>query len=301
MNRYHHTGDLGDVIASFPVLRELGRGEYVISDAKFPLGHGPRETLRGARFDAIQPMFEATNYITNIVWENDPKGITHDIASFRGKPWRVYETLTQWQGRHFKLNLPAAPDPWLSVDAPQHGKIVVSRTQRYHTNFFPWRSIVDTYGDDIVFVGTHPEYIDFADRAKRKIEYEPTENLLEATKIIAGSRLFIGNQSVLFWIAAGLGHKLIQETHAQLYTRNSIVPRDNAFYSDNTDNMAKIYTELELDPEELEEYPVPPPKVNLSTSAGDFRKNLSTSAEIFQEVDKLGIHGTEEVHAPTRF
>ena len=291
MNIFHHTGDLGDIVASFPVLRELGGGKYVFSDASFPLGHGPRESLRGKRFEAIQPLFQATDYITSMEWQDNPTGITHDVASFRGKPWRPCETLTQWQGRHFNLNLPDAPEPWLTLDVPNHDKIVVGRTHRYHTTFFPWKPIIEEYADDIVFLGTHPEYLHFAGLTKKEIEYQPTENLLEAAKIIAGSRFFIGNQSVLFWIAAGLGQKLFQETHNQIYTRNSIVPRDNAFYSDSTDNLDKIFNELKLDKDWLKKHHVPKPGVNLSTSAGDFRKNLSTSAEIFQRVAVMGIHG----------
>lgn len=291
MNLYHHTGDLGDIIASFPVLRELGKGKYVISDAKFPLGHGPRETLRGKRFEALQPMFQATDYITDIEWQDNPQGITHDVASFRSLRWNVCESLTHWQGRYFNLDLPEAPAPWLKVESEKHNKIVVGRTKRYHTTFFPWRLIVDKYGDDIIFLGLPDEYLDFAGQAKRNIEYHHTKDLLEATKIIAGSRLFIGNQSVLFWIAAGLGHKLIQETHAEIYTRNSIIPRSNTYYSDNNENLRKIYELLELDLAWWEKYPVPLPKVNLSTSAGDFRKNLSTSAEIIERVAALGIHG----------
>lgn len=291
MNIFHHTGDLGDIVASFPILRELGGGKYVFSDASFPLGHGPRESLRGKRFEAIQPLFQATEYITDMEWQDKPTGVTHDVASFRSKPWRPFETLTQWQGRYFGLKLPSAPEPWLTVEAPNHDKIVISRTQRYNTRYFPWKPIIDKYGEDIVFLGTHLEYLAFAGGTKKHIEFQPTADLLEAAKIIAGSRFFIGNQSVLFWIAAGLGVKLFQETHDQIYTRNSIVPRDNAFYCDNTDKLRKIYVELDLDQAWLETHKVPRPKVNLSTSAGDFRKNLSTSAEIFQKVEELGIHG----------
>lgn len=291
MNVFHHTGDLGDIIASFPVLRELGGGKYIISDAKFPLGHGPRETLRGKRFEALQPMFFATDYITDIEWQDNPEGITYDVASFRSDRWRVYETLTHWQGRYFGLDLPAAPEPWLKVDAEPHGKIIVARTQRYHTRYFPWQLIINKYANDIVFLGLEKEYLEFVGQFKKPIEFWSTKNLLEAAKIIAGSRLFIGNQSVLFWIAAGLGHKLIQETHDQIYTRNSVIPRNNAMYSDNNANLEKIYDALGLDKKKMKDHLIPPPKVNLSTSAGDFRKNLSTSAEIFEKVTALGIHG----------
>jgi hypothetical protein len=287
MNVFHHTGDLGDIIASLPIIREMGGGKLVISDAQFPLGFGPRETLRGKRFEALQPIVKAAPYLTDIEWHDNPQRfITHDIASFRRDYWKPYETLVQWQSRYFDLPMPDAPAPWLHVPNPKmHNKIVVGRTARYHTSFFPWRLIVDKYAKDILFVGLPTEYGSFLTAAKVAVDYHKTNNLLEAAEIIAGSRLFIGGQSVLFWIAAGLGHPLIQETCEWLVCRNSIIPRANAFYSDTTENLEKIYDELKLDKRWAKRYPVPEPRVNLTTSAAEFRRNLTTSAELYQALD----------------
>lgn len=294
MNLFHHTGDLGDIIASFPVIRKLGGGKLVISDASFPLGYGPRETMRGKRFAALQPIFHATDYISDIVWEDNPKGITHDIASFRGNHNRYVfgENLTEWQGRHFDLKMPAAPEPWLQIkDAPQHNKIVVGKTLRYPTSFFPWQLIGEKYGDELLFVGLPTEYLAFAGHVKREVEYRHTPTLLDAAKVVAGSKFVICNQSVLHWLAAGLGHTYIQETFEGPYARTAIVPRENAIHTDSNENLERMYDFLKLDKEWMKKHLIPPPKVNLSTSAGDFRKNLSTSAEIFTKVDAIGIHG----------
>lgn len=284
MRNFHHTGDLGDIVACLPVIRALGGGRLVISDAQFPLGHGPRETLRGGRFHALQPIAKATDYVSEIVWEDDPKDITHDIASFRSIPWQPVETLTQWQGRYFKLHLPDAPAPWLHLkdleSITPHNKIVVARTHRYHTNFFPWRLIVDKYWKDMIFLGLESEYRSFAGQARKKIEWVKTGDLYQAALTIAGSRLFIGGQSVLFWIAAGLGHPLIQETH-KLWTRNSVVPRDNATYTGRNAGLEQVYNRLGLDKYWFHRHKVPNDGVNLSTSAGQPRRNLGTSAEIF--------------------
>jgi hypothetical protein len=285
MNTFHHTGDLGDIIASLPVIRALGGGRLVISDAKFPLGHGPRESLRGARFEALRPIVDAVPYVSEIVWEDNPQGITHDIASFRSLPWKNFETLTQWQGRYFKLNLPDAPPPWLHVPHPDiHNKIVVARTHRYRTRFFPWRLITDRYWKDMIFLGLRSEYADFMVASQKHIEWVKTTNLFDAARVIAGSRLFIGGQSVLFWIAAGLGHPLIQETHDKIYTRNSVIPRPNAIYTDCDKNLERLYEELKLDKQWFAKYKVPKEQVNLSTSAGQPRRNMSTSAELFQHL-----------------
>jgi hypothetical protein len=46
--------------------------------------------------------------------------------------------------------------------------------------------------------------------------------------LIAGSSLFIGNQSVHCWIAMALGHPLVQESWPQ--QQDSMVARDNAIF-----------------------------------------------------------------------
>jgi len=283
MHTFHHTGDLGDIIASLPVIRALGGGRLVISDAKFPLGHGPRESVRGARFEALRHITGAAPYVSEIVWEDNPQGVTHDIASFRSLTWQVAETLAQWQGRYFRLALPAAPAPWLHIAEPvMHNKIVVAHTHRYNTTYFPWRLLVDKYWEDMVFLGLRNEYIDFVSCAKKDIQWVKTSNLLQATEYIAGSRLFIGGQSVLFWIAAGLGHPLIQET--QIYTRNSVIPRDNALYTDCNTSLERLYDMMKLDKLWFATHKIPNATVNLSSSAGQPRRNLSTSAEIYEQL-----------------
>lgn len=44
-----------------------------------------------------------------------------------------------------------------------------------------------------------------------EVEYQPTKDLLEVAKLIAGSPLFIGNQSSAMAIAEGLKHPRVQE------------------------------------------------------------------------------------------
>ena len=286
MNVYHHSGDLGDVVAAFPIMQKIGPGKLIISGKYYPPGKGPRESLRGARFESLQPLWQATDYLSGIEWQEEAGGVTHDIGSFRIEaPWHAGNTLTQWQARGMGVELQHPPPVWLKVDAPYHGKIVVNRTARYHTPYFPWRLIVEKYHKDIIFIGLPSEYGAFQQHAGNLlIEYRPTPDLYEAAKLIAGSKMFIGNQSVMFWIAAGLGHPLIQETYHQYYSRDSIVPRDNAMFIQSKADLEEIHKKLEIDDGWLKpfDFVAGAPKVNMSTSAGDIRKNMSTSAEIYQ-------------------
>ena len=64
------------------------------------------------------------------------------------------------------------------------------------------------------------------------VTYMHTCSLLEVAALIKGSDLFIGNQSCPCWIAMGLGHRMIQETHD--FIHDSIVERESARFFTGT-------------------------------------------------------------------
>jgi hypothetical protein len=79
----------------------------------------------------------------------------------------------------------------------------------------------------MVFLGLPHEHAQFV-QTFGKVRYLPTKDLLQMASLIAGSSLFIGNQSVHCWIAMALGHPLIQESWPQ--QQDSMVARDNAMF-----------------------------------------------------------------------
>jgi hypothetical protein len=91
------------------------------------------------------------------------------------------------------------------------GRVVVNRTQRYRNQYFPWAEIVAHYGKLISFVGLPHEHAIFVNDFGY-VDFRPTKTLLEVAQLIAGSSLFIGNQSCAFAVAEGLKHPSIQET-----------------------------------------------------------------------------------------
>jgi hypothetical protein len=221
--RFYHTGDLGDIVAALPVIRQLGGGELVVGNH----GAGWR-SMEGARFNAIKPLIEAQPYISSIRFEYPPERIDFDLSGFRNVYSRNY-SLSEAQAKWLNvinLNL----DPWLEVTPSEssRGRIIVARSGRYHNPKFPWVQLVRFYGGRISFVGLKDEFDAFvrSTGGMGVITYMDTGSLLEVAALIKGSDLFIGNQSCPCWIAMGLGHRMIQETHA--FIHDSIVTRENA-------------------------------------------------------------------------
>lgn len=225
-NVFFHSGDLGDIIAALPTIRQLGGGKLVIGHQP---GVGNREAMKGARFDAIRPLLEAQPYITEVEYDDHPTNVTHNLALFRNTGIRYGESLAHWQARYCGItNLDVSP--WLEVGHFEpNGRVVINRSARYHNMFFPWGELAYRHREGAFFVGLQSEHAEFEKKYRTGIRYLHTPDLLELAKWIAGCKLFIGNQSAPFWIAAGLGVPLIQETIG--HDPNSIIERENAIYT----------------------------------------------------------------------
>jgi hypothetical protein len=162
---------------------------------------------------------------------NKPVGVTHDFTKFRTMDGRN-RLLTEWQGAFLSVH-GVKMDPWIQVKPSirAKGRIVCARSPRYNNPAFPWNRIASTHRNRISFIGLDEEYDSFKTVTGIPVDRIPTKNLLEVAEAIAGSDLFIGNQSSPCWVAMGLGHTLIQEV-SPLYP-DSQVKRPNAkFVSD---------------------------------------------------------------------
>ena len=214
---------MGDCVASLVAVKALGGGDYKIGFRP----EGQRESMRGYRFDAIQPLLTHQHYINSCEWTEKTDGFGKDFSTFRSR-YQLHGNLAEQQARHIGVQV-STIEPWLKVIPSYHDNVVIARTSRYHNPMFPWRKIVERFKNKI-FVGSVVEHKDFQSQFG-KIEFQPTQNLLELAQVIAGCKMLVSNQSCPFWIAAGLGMPLIQETY--LSDMNSIVLRSNCSYTRN--------------------------------------------------------------------
>lgn len=220
--RFMHSGCIGDAVAALPAIRQAGGGDLIMTQ------HGNPRILRGERYEVLRPLLETCPYLNSVTWEEHPEDIDFDFTDFR----KIYKSnlciadlQAKWVGMD-NLNM----EPWLSVtpDPRGIGRVVIARSSRYQNEAFHWRRFLNIHGERILFVGLKEEHEAFQTQHGRLVEYCPITNLLEMAGIIAGSGMFCGNQSSPFWIACGLGVKIIQETASQ--NPDSIVPRSNIRY-----------------------------------------------------------------------
>lgn len=231
-NRFCHSGDLGDCISSLPAVRALGGGTYVLTDSR----DGQRGTLRG-RYDSLKSLLEVQPYIHSVEWQDAPTGITHDFRPFRARRLHgsgLIDNHAQQVGTDVRT------EPWLTVPMGpigKHDRVVFARSGRYQNQWFPWNELAQRFGENLLFVGLESEHKAMRELLGRHILFYPTADLLELAQVIAGASLFVGNQSLPFWIAAGLGVPLIQEVWE--HDMNSVVERDNAYYPRSLENFPR--------------------------------------------------------------
>jgi hypothetical protein len=104
--------------------------------------------------------------------------------------------------------------PWLDIKpAPGlEGTIVIARSQRYRAPGIHYDFLNDY--NDVRFVGIEAEYEEMRKQI-RNVRYCPVNDFLEMAQIIAGSGLFIGNQSFPFSIAESIKTNRLLEWYFQ--------------------------------------------------------------------------------------
>lgn len=220
------SGDLGDCVVSLATLVYRGNPViYHLWDDGLTKGIVTREKF-------IRPFLESQPII-KAVRIGRP-----DECDWRSEDFRrvgVHDRKTNLAAVHAKHahmmgfieTVPVFSEPWIKVsDFDFHGKIVINRSPRYNNDYFPWGEIVKHYGDQLVFVGLDEEYAAF--RHFGDVKHVKVKNMLELAKLIAGSSLFIGNQSSAMTIAEGLKHPRILE--GCLDIPDCIYPPSNAQY-----------------------------------------------------------------------
>lgn len=221
MASFSSIGDSGDVIYSLPVVRKLGGGSYFAVDK-------PECRPFISRIPLLKKLLESQDYIEELSPYKGEK-IDYDLTTFRcgGFPYGV--TLAKLQADWLGVKGVDTATPWLKAKPSKEtkGKIVISRTDRYRNPYFPYKELVQTFRDRIIFVGLKEEHINFSGEYGY-VPYLATENFYDVACAIAGAEMFIGNQSCPYAICEGLKVRSILEVC--LFVPDCIYPRKNAVH-----------------------------------------------------------------------
>ncbi len=216
----------------------MGGGHIVIGPPPPGVGSGQgfcRESMEGARYEAIRPLLEAQPYVRGVSWGTMPPGAV-DVSDFRQGP-HIQQNIIQSIARHLRIGK-VSEEPWLTVPVPPDGLpfdgVVFARSPRYHNPRMNWSGYCDKY-HDAVFVGLPSEHAAFEAATGHQVKYLITEDLLALAQVMAGAKRVLSNQTCSCWIAYGLGAPMVLEVCPDRNVQNSIIARDNVMFIGNQD------------------------------------------------------------------
>lgn len=227
---YKHSGSLGDIIYSLPVIKKMGAGQLFIPPNELKntcQKYGYNTSIMHKQHNGcmtmndilqLKPLLEAQSYITKVSIGLPLEYV--DLDKFRGYLFRRFHG-NYVQAYLETFNLPFtyndSADPWMEVDAKMIAPYVVCRTPRYITDeplaskrhYEMARQYL--FDKNAVFVGTEEEHKNYELAIDMKIDHYKVKDFLELAQVIAGCSRFIGNQTFAYSLAMALGRPAILE------------------------------------------------------------------------------------------
>lgn len=226
MNSFKHSGAVGDLVYSLPIVKHFGGGRFYLHLNQIDwigqhyYGNPPDPFHQGRMnerdFEYMREFMLAQDYITEFGQMSSDIEITHNLDRFRpvfvGHPTNyidIYSAIFNILDADTQKTIRTTP--WLTVPNTQRYQdrdVVINRTQRWiPTQPGPQWRLWQEQGieDRAVFVGLPDEYAAFQTSMGWNIPYQPTQTMLELAQYIAGADLYIGNQSQGLALAIGLG------------------------------------------------------------------------------------------------
>ena len=249
---YSHSGSLGDLIYSLPVVKHFGAGNFYVKlrsieavAAKY--GYHQRDVspfhlrkMTETEFYLLEPLLEAQPYITKVIpTDNFDFEATYDLDKFRSVLFRTFNG--NYLEAYFKtFGIPYTVDdliaPWLVAEPKAIAPIVVTRTFRYRNpvSEAKWKEFaaLPGFNENTVFVGLADEHVDFQQMTGSKVPYYGCKDFLEMARVIAGCKTFIGNQTFAYGLAQGLGKQTFLECipDRDLLHNECFFPRPDCHY-----------------------------------------------------------------------
>lgn len=219
-----HDGNAGDVIYALPTIRavkrltgvplhlflNLDKPHKIPSHYRHPLGG---VMLNGEMFRMLHPLLSAQEYLDSCsVYEQQPVDL--DLNTFRqaGIPLRS-GNIARWYNYITALH-PDLSEKWVDAepDPSAAGHLLIARSSRYRNPFIDY-SFLRHY-ENVLFVGVESEYMDIRQYIPA-IRWVKVDDFMAMARLIAGARLFIGNQSLPYALAEAMKVPRILETSVE--------------------------------------------------------------------------------------
>lgn len=233
---YIHTGNIGDIIYALPVIKQLSnlidKPNNLLLKINVPmrLATGLIHPLKSVMLNEqsvklITPLLENQRYVHKCDVYTD-QHIDINLSLFRKSGMYLNRgNIARWN--FYTTGVTAnLSEQWLFVepDLSYSDTIVIARSQRYQNPLISY-SFLSAY-HKVVFLGVKDEFKDIQKHVLT-IKHIEVKDFLEMGRIIAGGKLFIGNQSFPYSLAEALKVPRILETY---YSSPNVMPEGKNGY-----------------------------------------------------------------------
>lgn len=227
MGTYKHSGDIGDLIYSLPIIKYLGKGDLFLNiqglQSKKPDGSYSGFTENLLRL--LMPLLESQNYINRVeAWKKQPVAV--DLDYFRTGSCNILN-LCEKMLHSYSVPKTEIQSPWITCQPKKVAKHVFARSFRYRNDLIDYSKLLSEFDGDCVFIGLQEEHDDFEAKFG-KINFYKVRDFLEMAEIINGSECFYGNQSSPMALAIAMNKSFVQECFAP--HADCVFNRNNARY-----------------------------------------------------------------------
>ena len=206
-----HSGHLGDVINSLPIIKELSKkhtcnfyiqvNKPLPDDIKFYYNPKDLVFLNEKNLDMLIPLLKCQPYINKVVKFENHK-IDIDLNLFREMPMNFNLDSVRWYfqltGVHTDLSTPYL---FVKPNNVIKNNVIIIRNTRRKNHFINYK-FLKKY-NNLLFVGLDHEYEDLKQEVPN-LNFYDCKDFLEMAQIIKSSKFFLGNLSFGFTIAEGL-------------------------------------------------------------------------------------------------
>lgn len=232
MNYFYHKGSLGDIIYSLPSIIFMNGG--ILCLRKKP------------HYNFLYSLLKKQDYLNDIFYEKDVldadlnKIINLDeFRNIHKNDLNKHLIKCHLEVVKGKVDLSTS---WLSnIDPIFKSKIIINRTPRYHNKKEIKWEVLEKYKKYCLFLGTEKEYKLFLKKYKFDINYYKCKDALEIARIIKGSKIFIGNQSLCFSLAEAIKCPRILEVY---YGKNNCQPQSSNGHTYLNEKLINYYLDM---------------------------------------------------------
>jgi hypothetical protein len=260
---FYHSGEIGDLLYGLKVIQHIGKGDlYTNADLLIDFNPDtelcvfPNKWFDQRTYNFVKRLVYRQPYINKFEFDLPPH-IDYNLNYFRKMVFDTFDV--NFYELYYRIcNVtPDEPDgykPWIECDAKSIAPITVIRTTGAGRTIpnYPWKTIVDKYKNQMVFLGTKHEYDVFTrDVGGKKIKWYESSDMLSICEVINGAQLHIGNSTSITVCAEALKKNLIFEESSvrknNKYVQYHEFGRTNRFnvYADEV-NVDAIMEKIEL-------------------------------------------------------